>query len=170
MPSEEKHTEAMRLIQSLKDNPLPTWLTQEYDEYLKSSLWKKIRRRILKRDAETCMRCGGPGKQVHHRDYTLDVMAGENDDLLATVCDGCHNIITFADDGEKRSMEEQDQVLLDRDTSTDHPEIKIDLRTGNRTPKEWPRMTEIQRRAWFAEVLRKTKEKREKRKKKIKGT
>ncbi len=66
---------------------------------------------------------------MHHRSYERDVLEGKNDAMLATVCEGCHNIIHFTDDGSARPEEEWDSVFLAGQHQEDIPPVgKIDLR------------------------------------------
>jgi hypothetical protein len=124
----------------------------DYDDYLKSSLWRKIKRRILKRDGNLCLRCGGKATIVHHRSYADAVMAGNDDDKLASICDGCHNFIHFDDAGTKRSEDETERLLLLRDESTDFLSPKVDLRLKwPKHPPGWGRMSAVQRSAFHRE-------------------
>jgi hypothetical protein len=56
------------------------------------------------------------------------VKLGKNDDQLASICEGCHTVIHFDGLGNKRSAEETDRLLLERNESTDFPTPKVDLR------------------------------------------
>jgi 5-methylcytosine-specific restriction endonuclease McrA len=130
-------------------------LKQGYPEYLKSKLWGKIKRRVFKRDGKLCRRCGGRATEVHHRSYADDVKLGKNDDQLASICEGCHTVIHFDGLGNKRSAEETDRRLLERNESTDFPTPKVDLRKRRGDdPAEWKRMSAVQREAWKREYNR----------------
>lgn len=88
----------------------------DYESYLYSPLWRKIRRRVLKRDGSTCTRCGDRATQVHHLAYTEAVLKGEDDAQLVSVCKPCHEKVEFADEGRDRRPEhEKRRVLEDRD-------------------------------------------------------
>ena len=127
----------------------------DYADYLKSPLWRKIKRRVLKRDGNSCLRCGGKATRVHHRSYADEVLAGNNDAQLASICEGCHNFIHFDDNGYKRSPEESDRFLLTRDESRDFPTPQIDLRLRwRKDPPGWDRMTAVQKQAWHGEYVR----------------
>ncbi|MGB8028149.1 MAG: hypothetical protein WCF30_00665 [Terracidiphilus sp.] len=128
----------------------------QYLEYLRSTLWKNIRKRILKRDGSACRRCGGKATEVHHRSYSEAVLAGNDDAQLASICEGCHNIVTFDDSGARRSPDETDRLLLLRDESATFPVPKVDLRRTKRreNPPEWDRMSAVQRAAWHHEYQR----------------
>ncbi|TAM36941.1 MAG: HNH endonuclease [Burkholderiaceae bacterium] len=105
-------------------------MLMDYRDYLKSALWRRIKKRVLERDKKTCQCCGGRGNVVHHRSYERDVMEGHNDAMLATVCNGCHDIIHFTDAGEGRSAAEADAVFVAGQRQTDIPPVgKIDLRS-----------------------------------------
>ena len=101
---------------------------------------------MCSRDHGICQCCGGRGSIVHHRSYERDVLEGRNDAMLATVCNGCHNIIHFLDDGQKRPEEAWDAVFLQGQHQTDIPAIgKIDLRTLKVVdPPNFTRMTAVQ--------------------------
>lgn len=77
------------------------------------STWQETRARILKRDKYTCQTCGNPGDQVHH---IMRLGGGgsrfkgprNRDDLLETICDGCHKVKT--DFSEKKLQSALDQI------------------------------------------------------------
>ncbi len=120
--------------------------------YLKSKEWGKIRRRILKRDGKLCRRCGGKASQVHHRSYAEEVMQGKDDEQLASLCEGCHNVIGFDEAGNKRNSEQSDRLLLQRYEGVGFPTPKVDLRRGanerKQRPSQWDRMSAVERDAW----------------------
>ena len=62
-----------------------------YNLYLKSDLWKSIRRRVMERDEYLCQACKRPGLVVHHMDYDAATMEGETLDQLVTMCKHCHD-------------------------------------------------------------------------------
>jgi 5-methylcytosine-specific restriction endonuclease McrA len=124
----------------------------DYADYLKSPLWRTIRRRVLKRDGNVCRRCGGKATRVHHRSYADEVMAGNDDRQLASICEGCHNVIHFDDNGQKCSPEETERLLCTRDESATFPVPEVDLRLRRRKdPPGWDRMSAVQRQAWHCE-------------------
>lgn len=108
-------------------------LMDYHDQYLKTALWKRIKKRVLERDQKVCQCCGGSGSVVHHRSYSRDVMEGRNDSMLATVCAGCHDFIHFTDEGARRDEADVDAVLLagQRQLTEIPPVGKIDLRRPN---------------------------------------
>ena len=77
---------------------------EEYRKALKSPKWQAKRRVILKRDNNTCTKCGCKNNlHVHHTYYLIGKMPWEvPDDCLITLCNLCHkkahegrNISTF---------------------------------------------------------------------------
>lgn len=86
-----------------------------YETYLLSPLWKRTRRRVLKRDNHGCVRCDGKATQVHHLAYTELVLKGEDDAQLVSVCAECHDRIEFEPDRNRRTDAEKLRVLEDRD-------------------------------------------------------
>ena len=76
--------------------------------YLREPLWlETIRPRILDRDDHRCRVCNSIDHiQVHHRSYDNDVMRGENDEKLITLCRKHHIEIEFSEyygDGDERN-------------------------------------------------------------------
>lgn len=114
-PSESEEVDLFALIEASRAT-LTKLLTAvplgNYEKYRGTARWRRIKARVLERDKRTCLCCGGIGTVVHHRSYDDDVMLGTNDAMLWTVCDGCHELIHFTDDGAKRSAEEVDLLLL----------------------------------------------------------
>lgn len=125
-----------------------------HGQYLKSRLWRCIKKRVLERDNRRCCSCGGPGTYVHHRSYERDVLEGQRDEQLATVCAGCHNIIHFQDDGAPRPQAEWDAQLFPGQRQTDIPEPRVDLRRRiPELPGNWHRLTAVQRDLWLKRWL-----------------
>lgn len=127
----------------------------DYADYLKSPLWRKIKRRVLKRDRKACRRCGGKATRVHHRSYADVVLAGNDDEQLTSICEGCHNFIHFDDNGYKRSSEETDQLLMTRDESKAFPAPQVDLRLRwRKDPPGWNRMSAVRKQEFECEYGR----------------
>jgi hypothetical protein len=73
----------------------------QYEDYRRRKEWRRFNRRVLKRDGGCA---GAAGKAtIVHRSYGSDVMAGNNDEQLVSVCDGCHTVIHFDGSGAKRA-------------------------------------------------------------------
>ncbi len=64
-----------------------------YQDYLKSTLWARIRSRTLLK-SQVCCVCDGPATQVHHGRYELRDLDG-SDAMLFSICPGCHKGIEF---------------------------------------------------------------------------
>lgn len=62
-----------------------------YDIYLNSYRWDKLRQRILKRDNHKCLVCGCENKKLHVHHLTYDRFTHEDMDDLVTLCEDCHN-------------------------------------------------------------------------------
>ena len=127
-----------------------------YDAYLKSSLWRRIRRRVLKRDESKCRRCKGTADLVHHLSYAIAALRGDADHLLVSLCDGCHNFIELDEHGGRRAPSERDK-LLDVHDLDDLPEpvpVKISARKKCiPSPPQWGRMSAVQKSRWFAKAM-----------------
>lgn len=122
-----------------KANPL----LLEYPDYRTTKLWKTIKKRILARDKNTCQRCKGSSELVHHLSYEDDVMLGNNDEKLISLCCGCHELIHFTSEGIARNAAEQELVMQNMSFNEKIP--KIDLRTSPHKVKLWKRLTCIQK-------------------------
>lgn len=77
-----------------------------YGDYLKSSLWRRIRSKVLARDWYRCRLCGKTASQVHHSRYDLAALSGRDLSRLAAVCPGCHKRIERDGAGHKRPAEQ----------------------------------------------------------------
>ena len=128
---------------------------RDNEDYRASNLWKRIKRRILKRDSDLCKCCGGKATIVHHRSYALQVLEGKDDEQLASICEGCHDFIHWDDSHAWRPMKECEKFLQRGRHSTDFPVPTVDLRKKSpQYPLEWPRMSAVQRCAWNREHQR----------------
>jgi 5-methylcytosine-specific restriction endonuclease McrA len=62
---------------------------RSYSAYLRSRHWRRLRKRVLKRDGHACQRCGtSTDLTVHHRRY--DIGHDRLEDLV-TLCESCHD-------------------------------------------------------------------------------
>lgn len=66
----------------------------KYEEYLRSTRWKRIRDERLRLAGDRCERCGATGPairlEVHHKHY--EHLGNEPLSDLEVLCDGCHPI------------------------------------------------------------------------------
>ena len=63
-----------------------------YNEYLRSDLWKDIRRVVLSSKGALCNVCKKTiAVEIHHKQYDYNTMAGHNIKHLIPVCQKCHS-------------------------------------------------------------------------------
>ena len=151
LPTEDQVRQTLEELRERLSRPseLDDVMLMDYqEEYLTSKLWQKIRRRVLKRDKKTCAFCRGNATVVHHRSYERDVLEGNADHMLVSLCRACHDYIHIDDIGCRRTMEESDCILIEKNPPTHIPEPILDLRRKSAYPPEWSRMNSIQREAW----------------------
>ena len=63
---------------------------KSYGSYLRSPLWRIIRERAFAINGQKCKRCSNAASQIHHADYSRQVLTGEDVRALVPVCGGCH--------------------------------------------------------------------------------
>ncbi|HSW15063.1 MAG TPA: hypothetical protein VLI06_19605 [Solimonas sp.] len=90
--------------------------SMSHSEYLRSPLWRRIRRRVMKRDSSQCQLCLRRADVVHHISYEYQVIVGKRDDDLVSLCNACHEALEFDSDGRHRSVEEKLAVFSERKT------------------------------------------------------
>lgn len=71
-----------------------------YGDYLNSELWRRVRKEKLDK-YPTCYCCSERAKQVHHRNYKLATLKGEDQSGLVTVCQYHHEKAEFNERGNK---------------------------------------------------------------------
>jgi hypothetical protein len=105
----------------------PTWThplfrlyQQDYPAYLQTREWKVIRRRVLKRDKGLCQLCVAKAQCVHHISYDEEVILGERDEDLISLCDPCHQSIEF--DGERHRTDAEKLGLLQERQAISDPQ------------------------------------------------
>jgi 5-methylcytosine-specific restriction endonuclease McrA len=84
----------------------------DYEAYLSSGPWKKIRRRVLRIANWRCAGCGGEATEVHHRDYRPRVMSGDDITPLVALCTDCHKFIHQPTEQGPKTWEEEDALLI----------------------------------------------------------
>jgi hypothetical protein len=90
---------------------------KSYAEYLRSSLWRRIKSAFLELHPYCCC-CLRHANQIHHRAYDYDTLAGLSNEQLAPICRKCHNEIEFYTDGSKRYGLEAVNKALNRRVSS----------------------------------------------------
>ncbi len=115
----------LELVRFLQEHDPFEW--DYHGKYLRSPLWRRIKRRVLKRDNHECRRheCGRKAAEVHHRSYAPEVMRGEDDSKLISLCSSCHSFLSVNEKNEKRSLEEQERLLLAKPDRSAMPPIEI---------------------------------------------
>lgn len=73
-----------------------------YQEYLASPLWARIRARVMKACDGLCI-CGKEATEIHHRSYKRRYMEGKGkiNSFLTAICRECHDFIEFDEAGNK---------------------------------------------------------------------
>ena len=72
-------------------------MAQEWaKKFYASAAWRSLREYVLIRDNFLCVRCGAPGKIVHHKIYLTEKNIGDpsvalNADNLEALCKDCHD-------------------------------------------------------------------------------
>lgn len=61
-----------------------------YGAYLSSTLWKRIRLKVLIRNKFKCHSCRKQAVQVHHKSYRIEVLQGKAQNELVPICGICH--------------------------------------------------------------------------------
>lgn len=76
-----------------RDDNLARLGFDSYKKYLRSELWKAIRKTVMERDHYRCQYCGRRANSVHHRAYDPKTLTGECLHALSSICSGCHRRI-----------------------------------------------------------------------------
>jgi len=87
-----------------------------YGYYCRCDLWIGIRARVFELYGKECFACGAPAEQVHHSDYSIQVLRGEDLSKLYPVCGDCHLWCEF-DNGFKVSPRRATDKLKKRRAS-----------------------------------------------------
>jgi 5-methylcytosine-specific restriction endonuclease McrA len=84
-----------------------------YRAYLRSALWDKIRKRVLRVFPE-CELCGKPPNNIHHMTYSRRNLSGKTPWKLVVLCRDCHKSVEFTETEEKLSKKETERLLRNR--------------------------------------------------------
>lgn len=74
-----------------------------YGDYLKSSLWKRVRGEAFAANGGFCVLCAKPAGLIHHNRYRYRDLVGKSLQELHPVCYGCHDRIEYCN-GVKRTL------------------------------------------------------------------
>lgn len=89
-----------------RDSRLARSARLTYAEYLKTPLWRELRKKVLLRDNHKCIACGRSAYCVHHTKYSSNVLfATEPTPSLISLCNSCHEFIERNADGSKTSAD-----------------------------------------------------------------
>ncbi len=107
-----------------------------YPHYLRSNLWKRIRRKVLWRD-KFCRVCGPQrATEVHHLSYGVAVLHGQDYDQLVGLCRECHEWLEFDALGRKMTLKEANRRgLFSHIVKTAKPDPKQKKRKRSRKAK-----------------------------------
>lgn len=83
-----------------------------YSEYLSSSLWRSIVRRVYQECGRGCRLCEHKATEIHHLGYGRKVLEGKTLKPLVPLCRECHERIEFTPDGTKRMMKEAHSAFM----------------------------------------------------------
>ena len=90
-------------------------MNKEYNTFLKSNYWKKVRLLVLERDKYKCQNCKEIGRirnltvkdlEVHHRTYKNHKNELNHLDDLVTLCKWCHEYMHSTDDYDEMVKQE----------------------------------------------------------------
>jgi hypothetical protein len=69
-----------------------SWRTPEDKKFMKTKVWKEIRKRILERDNYTCQYCGTQRRDFLQINHINGNPKDHTDGNLETICSACHKI------------------------------------------------------------------------------
>lgn len=92
--SDPDHSSDIANPYKVRDEALALLGFASYDSYLRSHVWKAIRKRAIGK-AMKCVRClrtpaVGAALQVHHTEYSMKALSGADISTMLVVCQKCH--------------------------------------------------------------------------------
>ena len=88
----------------------------EYNRYLGSARWRRIRDEELQKAGHRCAACESHTNTIHHRDYRPCVISGKDRTALIALCTRCHERVH-----QETNWHDSERVLREmivRDAST----------------------------------------------------
>lgn len=82
-----------------------------YEEYLESSEWAKIRRRVFEAHGGKCAVCRKNATQVHHMNYSKAALLGRGLTHFLPLCRPCHEAAEVDAVGRKRRLQQVNSIL-----------------------------------------------------------
>ena len=76
---------------------------ENYSDYLKSDLWKSIRKKVYSQKGDQCCLCENKATELHHHRYAKDDLTGKRTKNIKPICHECHEKIEF-ENGTKNSV------------------------------------------------------------------
>lgn len=107
-------TDLLKLKKRLAKQGFADITVMDYEIYLRSTLWKKIRDWVQQRDDFSCVICTRKKTSsrdefdVHHRNYDLATLEGRDETQLVTLCRLCHTKIEYLNGKKRSSLEEKE--------------------------------------------------------------
>lgn len=83
-----------------------------YPKYLKSDLWRSVRKRVYAVKGDICSLCPEPATALHHNRYHIDDLSGKTMEHIHPICDTCHEFIEFGKHGKKNSLQKARETFL----------------------------------------------------------
>lgn len=78
------------------------------DCYLRSRLWASIKQAALDEHGRFCKACRKSTKTLHHTDYSVSILQGNDLSVLVPVCERCHDLMH---QGTTRTLSQANQKL-----------------------------------------------------------
>lgn len=115
----EKHLRSGHSYESRASN-LRAIGFSSYADYLKSSLWAKIRMRVFARKGWHCWLCAKDANAIHHNRYRVCDLLGWTYANLFPICDDCHKGIEFGKKGKKLDPNAAKSNFVQRERAKDN--------------------------------------------------
>lgn len=81
-----------------------------YNDYLKSPLWQKIKHKLLSKQSK-CKVCFNQATVLHHIKYNKETLLGETLEHLIPLCKFCHHYIEFDNKNNKETLNKTNNKL-----------------------------------------------------------
>lgn len=75
-----------------------------YGHYLRSATWQWVRTKVFREKGSHCTICGNRATELHHNQYSRDVLLGKDIEPIYPICRDCHKRIEF-DGGSKVDLD-----------------------------------------------------------------
>lgn len=85
---------------------------EDYAQYLKSPLWRKIRGRVMARHNKVCQVCWGKAWQIHHVYYSKANLTGSSLRGMMAICGKCHGMLEYLDEEKTKKRHPLEAALM----------------------------------------------------------